>query len=78
MSILANYVFFGAMHIPMDCVLCLLSFPRPSLCRDWTESALWQLWLCVYVGQCSLSAVVPYSSFIVVTSFETLFNQSEI
>ena len=29
-------------------------------------------------GQCSLSAVVPYSSFIVVTSFETLFNQSEI
>ena len=32
----------------------------------------------LYVGQCSLSAVVPYSSFIVVTSFETLFNQSEI
>lgn len=67
----------GASHVCTG-VLCLLSFPRPSLCRDWTESALWQLWLCVYVGQCSLSAVVPYSSFIVVTSFETLFNQSEI
>ena len=50
----------GAPHVCTG-VLCLLSFPRPSLCRDWTESALWQLWLCVYVGQCSLSAVVSYS-----------------
>lgn len=67
----------GASHVCTG-VLCLLSFSCPSFCRDWTESSLWQLWLCVYVGQCSLSAVVSYSPFIVVTSFETLFNQSEI
>ena len=71
-------VTFPVLHMFAPVYYASYLFPVRHFVEIGQNLLLWQLWLCVYVGQCSLSAVVPYSSFIVVTSFETLFNQSEI